>query len=84
LHEGEKDQNLIVVVYPKLKYLKYWKGISILYSFAVILDPRGKMRGLFNVLQILQEKTGCNYNSYYADVKTEILSCLTSIRKILV
>jgi hypothetical protein len=73
LHECEKDQNLMSIVYPmKLKYLKYWKDIPMLYAFAFILDPRGKMRGLFNVLQILQEKTGCDYSSYYADVKIEM------------
>jgi hypothetical protein len=73
LHEGEKDQNLIAVVYPmKLKYLNFWKDIPMLYSFAFILDPRGKMRGLFNVLQILQGKTSYNYSSYYANVKTKI------------
>jgi hypothetical protein len=54
LYEGEKNQNLIAIVYPmKLKYLKYWKDIPMLYSFAFILGPRGKMRGLFNVLHIL-------------------------------
>ena len=30
------------------------------------------MRGLFNVLQILKENTGCDNSSYYADVKTKI------------
>ena len=48
LHASEKDQNLIVVVYPmKLKFLKYWHHIPLLYSFVFILDPRAKMRGLF-------------------------------------
>ena len=57
LHESSKDQNLFSIVYPmKLKYLKYWKDIPLLYSFAFILDPRGKMRGLFNVLTIMQQK----------------------------
>jgi len=34
LHESKKkDQNLIVVVYPmKFKFLKYWHGITLLYS----------------------------------------------------
>jgi hypothetical protein len=73
LHEAEKDSNMIYIVYPmKLKYLKYWKDIPMLYSFAFILDPQGKIRGLFNVLQIMQDKTGSNYSSYYADVKIEI------------
>ena len=73
LHASEKDQNLIAVVYPmKIKFLKYWQHIPLLYSFAFILDLRAKLRGLFNVLQILKENTGCNYSSYYADVKTKI------------
>jgi hypothetical protein len=54
LTECEKDTNMFPIVYPmKLKYLKYWKEIPLLYSIAFILDPRGKMRGLFNVLQIM-------------------------------
>ncbi|XP_066323573.1 zinc finger BED domain-containing protein RICESLEEPER 2-like [Miscanthus floridulus] len=73
LHKSSKDQNLFSVVYPmKLKYLKYWKDIPLLYSFAFILDPRDKMRGLFNVLTIMQQKTGFDYSSYYGIVKTEI------------
>jgi len=73
LHESENDQNLIDVVYPmKLKFLKYWENIPLLYSFAFILDPRAKMRGLFNVLVILKENIGVDYSSYYASVKTEL------------
>jgi hypothetical protein len=73
LHASEKDQNLIAVVYPmKLKFLKYWQHIPLLYSFAFILDPRAKMRGLFRVLELLKASTGCDYTSYYADVKTKI------------
>jgi hypothetical protein len=73
LHASEKDQNLIAVVYPmKLKFLKYWQDIPQLYSFTFILHLRAKLRGLFNGLQILKENTGCDYSSYYADVKTEI------------
>ena len=30
------------------------------------------MRCLFNVLQLLKEYTGCDYSSYYADVRTKI------------
>ncbi|XP_066313607.1 zinc finger BED domain-containing protein DAYSLEEPER-like [Miscanthus floridulus] len=45
LHENKKDQNLMAVVYPmKLKYLKYWENIPLLYSIAFILDPRAKLR----------------------------------------
>ena len=56
----------------KIKFLKYWQHIPLLYSFAFILDPRAKMRGLFRVLELLKESTGCDYTSYYTDVKTEI------------
>ena len=56
----------------KLKFLKYWQDILLLYSYAFILDPRAKMRGFFNVLQLLGEYTGSEYSSYYADIKTEL------------
>ena len=73
LHASEKDQNLIAIVYHmKLKFLKYWQNIPLLYLFVFILDPRAKMRGLFRVLELLKESTGCDYTSYYADVKAEI------------
>jgi hypothetical protein len=73
LTEYEKDTNMFPIVYPmKLKYLKYWKEIPLLYSIAFILDLRGKMRGLFNVLQIIQLKIDHDYTVYYADVKIEI------------
>ena len=56
----------------KLKFLKYWQHIPQLYSFAFIFYPRAKMRGLYRVLELLKESTGCDYTSYYADVKTKI------------
>ena len=56
----------------KIKFLKYWQHIPLLYSSAFILDPRAKMRGLFRVLELLKESTVCDYTSYYADVNTEI------------
>jgi hypothetical protein len=70
LHACERDQNLRAIVAPmKLKFLKYWENIPLLYSYAFILDSRAKTRGFFNVLQLL----GCSeYNSYYADIKTEV------------
>ena len=54
LHDYEHDSNLSVVVMPmKAKFLKYWKSIPLLYAFAIVLDPRAKMRGLHNVLELL-------------------------------
>jgi hypothetical protein len=73
LHACERDQNFRAVVAPmKLKFLKYWENIPLLYSYAFILDPRAKMRRFFNVLQLLGEYTSSQYSSYYADIKTEL------------
>ncbi|XP_072148491.1 zinc finger BED domain-containing protein RICESLEEPER 2-like [Setaria viridis] len=48
------DDDLKNVVAPmKAKYLCYWCDIPMLYSFAFILDPRAKMTGFSNVLQLL-------------------------------
>jgi hypothetical protein len=71
LHACERDQNLRPIVAPmKLKFLKYWKNIPLLYSYVFILDARAKMRGFFRVLKLLADYTGCEYSSYYADVKS--------------
>jgi hypothetical protein len=73
LHEHEHDTNLSVVVVPmKAKFMKYWKSIPMLYSFAFVLDPRAKMRGLYNVLELLSQSNNYNYSTYFADVKTEL------------
>jgi hypothetical protein len=51
LHACERDVNLRHFVYPmQLKFLKYWADIPLLYSFAFILDPRVKLRGMQSVL----------------------------------
>jgi hypothetical protein len=62
-----------MIAYPmKLKFLKYWENISLLYSYAFILDPRAKMKGFFNVLELLVEYTGASYSIYYGDVNDEL------------
>ena len=43
-----------------------------LYSFAFILDPRAKLRGMQRVLHLLHECSGTDYTAYYGDVKTEL------------
>ena len=74
----ERDLNLRTIVFPmQLKFLKYWSDIPLLYSYAFILDPRAKMRGFFNVLHLLGDCTGCEYNTYYADVKNELYKLFT-------
>jgi hypothetical protein len=69
----ERDLNLRTIVFPmQLKFLKYWSDIHLLYSYAFILDPGAKMRGFFNMLHLLGDCTGCEYSTYYADVKNEL------------
>ena len=73
LQNAERDANFRMIATPmKLKFLKYWEKIPLIYSYAFILDPRAKMKGFFNVLELLGKATGCIYSSYYADVKDEL------------
>ncbi|BAH92438.1 Os03g0844400 [Oryza sativa Japonica Group] len=68
----ENDDLLMPVVFNmKQKYLKYWKDIPMLYSFAFILDPRGKLRGFLNILSLIGDIINVDYSTYYADVKTK-------------
>ena len=54
LSNYENDILLRDIVVPmKSKFLKYWKNIPILYSFAFVLDPRAKLRGFNSALQFL-------------------------------
>jgi hypothetical protein len=72
LKEYENDDLLMPVVFNmKQKYLKYWKDIPMLYSFAFILDPRGKLRGFLNILSLIGDIINVDYSTYYADVKTK-------------
>jgi hypothetical protein len=41
----------------KSKFLEYSKAIPMLYKFAFVLDPRSKMRGLYNALDCLLNVT---------------------------
>jgi hypothetical protein len=73
LHKAKTDQNFRMIAYPmKLKFLKYWEKISLFYSYAFILDPRAKIKGFFNVLELLAQHTGSSYSLYYGDVKAEL------------
>jgi len=73
LQAADEDINLYTIVYPmKQKYLKYWKQIPMLFSIAFVLDPRAKMIGLYNTLTLLKDFAGCDYSSYYADVRSEL------------
>ena len=73
LYAQENNALLMNIVTPmKLKFLKYWQNIPLLYSFAFVLDPRAKMRGFHNVLQILSQTIGFDYSNYYNEVRTEL------------
>ena len=54
------------------KILNYWREIPILYSFAFILDPRAKLQGFTNVLELLGDATGLDYSTYYRIVKDKL------------
>ena len=56
----------------RLKFLKYWQKIPLLYSFAFILDPRAKIRDFHNVLQLLSQAIGVAYSSYFASLRNDI------------
>ncbi|XP_066311030.1 zinc finger BED domain-containing protein RICESLEEPER 2-like [Miscanthus floridulus] len=73
LQNAERDANFRMIATPmKLKFLKYWEKIPLIYSYAFILDPRAKIKGFFNVLELLGKATGCIYSVYYGDVKDEL------------
>ncbi|CAO2148769.1 unnamed protein product [Urochloa humidicola] len=73
LHARETDPLLMSIVTPmKLKFLKYWQNIPLLYSFAFILDPRAKIRSLHNALQLLGQTIGVDYGSYFNEVRTDL------------
>jgi hypothetical protein len=64
LNSCENDELMRDVVVPmKTKFLKYWRQIPILYSFAFILDPRAKMRGFHKLLFRLSSLNGTNYSN---------------------
>ena len=73
LHARETDPLLMSILTPmKLKFLKYWQNIPLLYSFAFVLDPRAKMRGFHNVLQLLSQSVGVDYSNYFTEVRAEL------------
>ena len=73
LKEYETDYLLRKVVVPmKDKYLKYWKDIPMLYSFAFVLDPRAKLRGLTKALALLSSLLDTDYTEYFNTVRVEL------------
>jgi hypothetical protein len=59
------DSHIRPVVQPMIdKYNKYWRDISLLYSFAFILNPRAKMKGFNRVLRRLGNLISTDYTTY--------------------
>jgi hypothetical protein len=66
-------RQLANVIFPmKTKFLKYWREIPLLYSFAFILDPRAKLRGFNRVLSILAGVTHYDYSGYLTYVGAQL------------
>jgi len=53
-------------------YIKYWKDIPMLYSFAFILDPRAKLKGFNKLLRLLNKFLGVDYSSYLTEVRAQL------------
>uniref|UniRef100_A0A8I6Y9T3 hAT-like transposase RNase-H fold domain-containing protein n=1 Tax=Hordeum vulgare subsp. vulgare TaxID=112509 RepID=A0A8I6Y9T3_HORVV len=52
---------LNVVADMKIKYLKYWKKVPLLYALAFILDPRAKLEGYRSALNVLSASLSLDY-----------------------
>jgi hypothetical protein len=56
----------------KEKYLKYWSQIPLLYAFAFILDPRGKLDGFAGILSLLTAAVHIDYTAYFTTVRDKL------------
>jgi hypothetical protein len=73
LNSYEHDRLLGTVVFRmETKFLKYWRDITLLYSFAFILDPRAKLRGFNRVLSILAGVTHYDNSGYLNCVRAQL------------
>jgi len=73
LQKAERNEHFKEIAMPmKMKFLKYWDKILLLYSYAFILDPRAKMKGFHRALELLGKATNNDYNLYYGDVRSEL------------
>jgi hypothetical protein len=82
LKQAEKDDNFKHVARPiKMKLLKYWDEIPMFYSFATILDLRGKMKGFKCTLDLLGDALGSDYSLCYGDVKDELTRLFSKYRE---
>ncbi|XP_039851477.1 zinc finger BED domain-containing protein RICESLEEPER 2-like [Panicum virgatum] len=73
LNAYENHELLRTAVVPmKTKFLKYWREIPLLYSFAFIIDPRAKMRGFHKVLQKLSVLNGQDYARYPSSIRCKL------------
>jgi hypothetical protein len=78
LNQYENDHLLRHTILPmKAKFVKYWKIIPMLYSFAFVLDPRAKLRGFHKALSIISNLTDNDYANYYDSIRSELTTIFT-------
>jgi hypothetical protein len=79
LNQFEKDPLLRNFVLPmKTKFAKYSNCISMLYSFAFVLDLRAKMRGFHKALTLISNLTSADYANYYESVRARLTTFFTN------
>jgi acyl-CoA thioesterase FadM len=55
-----------------------------LHLFAFVLDPRVKMRILYNILELFGHCNNNNYNTYFDEIKTQLYKSRISMKPSLV
>lgn len=69
-----ENDSLLRPVVNKMKdvYIKYWRDIPMLYSFAFVLDPRAKLKRLNSGLRLLGKLIGVDYYTYITEVRAQL------------
>ena len=66
----KSNRTLGHVVIPMLgKFMKYFHPVPNIFAFAVLLDPRCRIRGLKIFLEMLQDQVSMEYVHYLEDHK---------------
>jgi hypothetical protein len=74
LKNNANDTHIRPVIQPMIdKHNKYWRNIPLLYSFAFILDPRTKIKGLSRVFRRLMTLTSTDYAAYQVTTRANIM-----------
>jgi hypothetical protein len=69
----ENDELLRDIVVPmKTKFLKYYRNLPIIYSFAFVLNPRAKMMGFNKLLMRLSGLADVDYSMVPSIVRMKL------------